>query len=87
MNSIYRLFTGDYIDLSKIVTVTPIQCPVIGDEVWFDIHFQLYPMAVRITIRRKTMDYQAREKETEFITQQYDQFIADWQRFKNELTK
>lgn len=85
IDSIYRLFTGDYIDFSKIVHVSDICAQAFGDEIWFDIHFQLAPTAIRIKIfRSKRNDFEQSCAEEENIRKQYDYFINDWKEYKKQ---
>lgn len=88
MDSIYRLFTGHFIDLSKIISINNIRFfyPHLNSmEVLVTIDFQLRENTMvfkHSTIVVNSLDTQLQE---ENYFNLYNQFIQDCKQYKNEL--
>lgn len=85
MDPIYKLFTGNYIDMDKILDVGNIERMVntVPRHIRFAIQFQLMDKWVVYYWYLNGPDEKARELETVEFHKLYDNFISDWKKYKS----
>lgn len=85
VDSIYKLFTGQYIDLSKIITISPYYlrtCNNYEFQACFQIDFQLVEKAKEFTYFDYFINGGNIQSVREEFEKKYDEFILDWKKFK-----